>query len=776
MKPVDMYLVLYNFACMCGWGGGLVLAGQSLIATGGDLTKCWDAMAPSLQPAQWAMCLEVVHAMLGFVKSPVAVTFMQVSSRIVALCCVLFSSTMNTTWHAGLMAISWSLVEVPRYAFYLNTLLGPGGQKGTLYPVFWMRYSLFALLYPTGITGECFTYYGCAFNDPTFTALWGGAAAAFIKLTLAMYVPGGPFMYFNMVGNRRSAFKKRFAPPPEPPKAPVGVEFPMDDKGGRSTSVVGKKVFAAALKGSGTASGAAAGEKCATERNWRFGYNRHVMKLVKVGCESPAASLGSAKAGLAWMHENMLFHTADQKLTGPFGATVDKVKASFQTGVVKGTGSVPAGGYEVPYDGGWHPSRPHPPPESAKLSGEALKAQATKWAATGVIEPDAAEALCWTADYFASGKTLKDVYVVMIGAGSAMGPFSKLLEMGATVVAIDIPGSRGKGTKRAASGLWQRLTETAKASPGAIVFPLAKPQKDCATDLELFEAAGCDLMVQPGEIANWLCEWQKNLPASARVMIGNYTYLDSDLHVKLALCADYCISKLRKARPSTGVAFLCTPTDIHPRTDASDQAARKNYGHGLGSLGLEKLINALTGGKKLAPNFSAPVPSTTSSDPIKIVDGLSVAQGPNYALAKRMQHWRAQLEFEAGATVSSMVAPSTATLSVLSNRTFAWGYGGMPYFRFEIFKQATTNAVMAALLMHDALNAAGPKAPANRAKFKIGNTLELFRTQSVHGGLWRSPYKLDTIGECSALIYFLGVAAPYLAALGALGTAAKFMM
>lgn len=88
-----------------------------------------------------------------------------------------------------------------------------------------------------------------------------------------------------------------------------------------------------------------------------------------------------------------------------------------------------------------------------------------------------------------------------------------------------------------------------------------------------------------------------------------------------------------------------------------------------------------------------------ASQVINLVDGLSVAQGPNYGLAKRMQHWRACIAFEEGHTVSSMVAPSTATISVIHNRTFAWAYGGMPYFKYEIFKQETTNAVMAALLM-----------------------------------------------------------------------------
>ena len=140
------------------------------------------------------------------------------------------------------------------------------------------------------------------------------------------------------------------------------------------------------------------------------------------------------------MYDNMVFHTADQKLTGPFGKTVDKVTATFHTGSVKGTKSPKGLTYKMPYNGGWHPTKPGPPGPDEVLTGEALKAQATKWAEGGIIEPDAAQALCWTSDYFASGKSLEGVYVVMIGAGSAMGPFPKLLEMGATVVAIDIPG------------------------------------------------------------------------------------------------------------------------------------------------------------------------------------------------------------------------------------------------------------------------------------------------------------------------------------------------
>ena len=52
--------------------------------------------------------------------------------------------------------------------------------------------------------------------------------------------------------------------------------------------------------------------------------------MARLGCTSPEAARGTAEAGLRWMHEHMLFHSADQKLQGPFGATVDKVENTFQ--------------------------------------------------------------------------------------------------------------------------------------------------------------------------------------------------------------------------------------------------------------------------------------------------------------------------------------------------------------------------------------------------------------------------------------------------------------
>ena len=50
---------------------------------------------------------------------------------------------------------SWSLVEVPRYLFYLVKLINAPMPRWLLF----LRYNLFLVLYPTGISGEILPIY-----------------------------------------------------------------------------------------------------------------------------------------------------------------------------------------------------------------------------------------------------------------------------------------------------------------------------------------------------------------------------------------------------------------------------------------------------------------------------------------------------------------------------------------------------------------------------------------------------------------------------------------
>merc|ERR1719258_773836 len=171
---------------------------------------------------------------------------------------------------------------------------------------------------------------------------------------------------------------------------------------------------------------------------------RQSFLLNRTRMSDPSHDVGSAQKGLDYMYANFEFVDRDGNAT-PFGeamnGTATVTGRSLKSVKVQGNGKS-SSSYEVPYDGVWHPSQPKPPTSS--LKGAALTKQLDKWASTGIIERDAADAVQWTADYVQK-ESLADAHFVLIGAGSAMGPCAKLLELGANVVAIDIPGSWGKG-------------------------------------------------------------------------------------------------------------------------------------------------------------------------------------------------------------------------------------------------------------------------------------------------------------------------------------------
>jgi hypothetical protein len=119
-------------------------------------------------------------------------------------------------------------------------------------------------------------------------------------------------------------------------------------------------------------------------------------------------------------------------------------------------------------------------------------------------------------------------------------------------------------------------------------------------------------------------------------------------------------------------------------------------------------------------------------------------QGPNYALAKRIQRWRAAVARSTGTTVSFHVAPATRTRSVTKQRLLSAVYSGVHHFGLEIFTPATANTLMAALLVHD-LNT-----PPARHEHPWQDEAD----QAAHGGLWRTPYATrSALGLAAVLGY-----------------------
>lgn len=227
--------------------------------------------------------------------------------------------------------------------------------------------------------------------------------------------------------------------PPKQKKPQVGIVFPPGPKGDRSTSAAGKGIIGASLK----AVDAEAAAKCEKERNWRYGYNKHFLKHVKLGCSTPAAALAGAKAGLDYVYDNFEFIAKEGDAAVPLRDEMKTNKTSFCTGKFQGSGDRKGIALTIPYNGGYTQANQTAPTDKDLLKGTALKEQLANWATGGAMEPDAAAAVSFVSDYLGQGNDLSDCHFILIGAGSAMGPFGKLLEMGANIIALDIPGSWG---------------------------------------------------------------------------------------------------------------------------------------------------------------------------------------------------------------------------------------------------------------------------------------------------------------------------------------------
>ncbi|CAM9178282.1 unnamed protein product, partial [Choristocarpus tenellus] len=439
-------------------------------------------------------------------------------------------------------------------------------------------------------------------------------------------------------------------PPPCASRPLDGLVWPLvpnsKKEGDRSTTWANKEALAAAIG----AVNPTLAQKVLSEKRWRKKYTTYIYRHVESCLASKEATIKSSKAGLEWVHSNFEF-VRDGK-TLKLAEAMSSIKTTFETGFIKGSLPKPAAtNLKVPYKG-------------KILEGAELVAQVDKWVAYGTIEPTAGEAIKDVAKKGA-WRDLSDKYFVLLGAGSAMGPLKLLLELGANIIAIDLDRPP----------IWDRLLKIAEASCGTITFPLKESQSSLPDREALCAAAGSNLLGQTPEILNWL----KTVSPGKDLVVGSYAYLDGELHVRLSLAMDAIVKGLTESRKNVTPAYLCTPTDVHLIPEAAHLAAKANKS----SLGLLNLFFRLTFNffGVLIPNPKPAVSSASGDSRFYIVDGLVNKQGPNYALAKRMQHWRAVVAREEHCCrVSSNIAPSTATASVVSNKLFAMAYGGMHHF------------------------------------------------------------------------------------------------
>jgi len=485
-----------------------------------------------------------------------------------------------------------------------------------------------------------------------------------------------------------------------------GVDLAAGPDGRISTSAIAKAVVGAALG----AVDPEAAARSALVREWRKDYLAPYRDLVVAGTRTADDADAVARTGLAALHARSVFRRDGEEVP-LLDACARWQEPAYSSVTIQGeAGRDP--GLSMPFHG-------------KRLFAADVRRQLDSWVHHGIVERGLATAVHTVLDH-PDWLDLSGVTVVVLGAGAEMGPLRSLLRWGAHVVAVDLPRPE----------VWARVIATARSSAGSVTIPvpLGTSTQD---DDELAAVAGVDLIRRLPEVRTWLDG------IDGPFTLGTYTYADGAMHVRVALAADALGAALTASRQDVGLAFLATPTDVYSVPLTAVEESRRRW-DGRGISGVAQLPLRAVG--RFAPNYPETV--TTDRGEVGIADCLVPQQGPNYALAKRLQRWRATQSRRDGVWASLNIAPATRTRSVVKNRALAAAYAGAHRFGVEIFEPSTSNTLMAALLVHDLRSSESLARP----DAALAHPDDAWARQAAHGGLWRSAYApRSVLGIAAAL-------------------------
>ena len=176
------YLINYNSISAIFWAVILTVV-TGVLATS-EPTKVYDNVGLLTIWVQSLAGLEVLHSLAGVVRAPLFTTFMQVASRIVIVWGIVntFPEVTGRSPAYGTMVLAWSATEVVRYSYFAVNL-AYGKVPGWLT---WLRYNMFFILYPMGISSECWLVYLA--TGPA--ERYGPVIVWALRAVLLVYIPG----------------------------------------------------------------------------------------------------------------------------------------------------------------------------------------------------------------------------------------------------------------------------------------------------------------------------------------------------------------------------------------------------------------------------------------------------------------------------------------------------------------------------------------------------------------------------------------------------------
>ncbi|XBW37566.1 hypothetical protein QEN19_003147 [Hanseniaspora menglaensis] len=197
----NVALVAYNFISCALWSIHLgktvvFLCTESL----SNIKLFYSETQGFLTFTQVLAVIEIFNALFKIVRSPVLTTAAQVFSRLLIVVGAfqlmpVIGESIGTEYLT--LSLAWGFTEVVRYAFYGLNLLKIKNKA-----VIFLRYNMFPILYPLGVTSELIILF------KTMVLANNNIVKIIYIISMLAYIPGFPILFSYMWVQRKKAMKE----------------------------------------------------------------------------------------------------------------------------------------------------------------------------------------------------------------------------------------------------------------------------------------------------------------------------------------------------------------------------------------------------------------------------------------------------------------------------------------------------------------------------------------------------------------------------------------
>ena len=211
MSISSLYLILYNFLQLCGWSF-FFFKGINLIINSKSFQEIYSDTHLILEYCQYGAFMEIIHSIIGLVRSSIFATSIQIIGRIIIVVILQFFESAISKGYL-LIFFAWSIVEIVRYTYYIINLLQKEFVKFNIpYLLIWCRYSFFIVLYPIGVSGEMITVWNAKKDFSKFILYQGNnfnfTVANLIYPIWLFYIPALVYLYGYLFKQRRKVLNR----------------------------------------------------------------------------------------------------------------------------------------------------------------------------------------------------------------------------------------------------------------------------------------------------------------------------------------------------------------------------------------------------------------------------------------------------------------------------------------------------------------------------------------------------------------------------------------